>query len=429
MEKTIIHHLHFYQPRRNDDWTSKINEECYKPLSHKGVFSHISFNIGPTLIDWFVKNDPITLMKIVESDNGQAIAQPYNHRIMPLIRYDEDLKTQIIWGKKYFKAFFGREPEGMWLPETATSKRVCRKLVEEGIKYTIGAPWQMKDVSNFDEPYFVDLGDNLKIIYFFYHPISGKVAFNEEFISGKKFLDNVDLTLDYFSAFTSKLLFLAYDGETFGHHHKFADMWLSYFPICVDSRTDFKMLTLNDYLNNFEVKSKGDFFDFSSWSCHCGGLKRWITGCSCAGGKMDYQEPMLRAFEYLEDKVHEIFVEESTGYFKNIWFARNDYIDLRIGVMKNEDFFRQHLKHNISCFKEEFLRTLLLSEYFVQLSFTSCGWFFPEMSIQAKQNIFDAYTAAKLVDNILKTDLVSNLFDRLSVTEELSDYCNFLKET
>ncbi|MDP2908074.1 MAG: DUF3536 domain-containing protein, partial [Nanoarchaeota archaeon] len=420
MVKHVLQHWHFYQPRRNDKWTRRINKECYVPNSKNGILKHVSFNIGPTLIEWFNKHDKETLERMIQSDEGQALAQPYNHRIMPLIRHDEDLKTQIIWGKKYFKKFFKREPEGMWLPETATSKRVCKELAKQGIKYVIGAPWQKKGQQDTSKPYKIKLGKDLELIYFFYNPISGNIAFNNHNAYGQRFLDNVDTTLEHLTNVVKdkEIQQLAYDGETFGHHHKFADLWAEYFPKGVAKRKDMKMITVNEYIKKFEIKDYANIWDNSSWSCHCGDLKRWTKGCDCAGGHKAYQEPLLKALEKLEDNIHEIFIDETSEYFKDAWDARNDYIDLKLESVTEEEFFKKHLKKEVTKEEESFLKKLLEAEYNLQLSFTSCGWFFPEMGIQAEQNMLDAYKATELIKEATSKDLTTGLLKGLDLVED-----------
>ncbi len=419
MVRYILQHWHFYQPRNNDKWTKIINKECYSPNSRNGILKRISFNVGPTLIEWFKENDKETLENMIDSDEGQALAQPYNHRIMPLIRHDEDLKTQIIWGKKYFKTFFNREPEGIWLPETATSKRVCKELARQGIKYTIGAPWQKKGRENTSRTYKIRLGEGLEITYFFYNRASGTIAFNNE-VNGNKILNNVDSALNYLQGFAAdnEMLLLAYDGETFGHHHKLADKWAEYFPTGVKKRKDMEMLTISEYLKRFKTKHHTDIWDNSSWSCLCGDLKRWTQGCGCAGGYKSYQEPLLKALESLEDGVHDVFINKAGKYFKNAWDARNDYIDLRLGNIKEKDFFKEHLKKDITKEKKYSLKQILEAEHYTQLSFTSCGWFFPNLSVQTEQNMLDAYSAAMIVKNTTGKDLVTPLLSGLESVED-----------
>jgi len=427
MVKYLLQHWHFYQPRGNDDWAKVVNKECYNPNSKNGILKHISFNIGPTLIDWFNKNDKKTLKRMIKANKGQAIAQPYNHRIMPLIRYDEDIKTQIIWGKKYFKKYFKKEPVGMWLPETATSKRVCKELAKQGIKYTIGAQWQQKGKQDTSKPFKISLGDGLEIIYFFYNPISAKIAFNEVTDSGKKFLDNVDSTLDHIDKHVkdNEMLLTAYDGETFGHHHKHGNKWAEYFPKGVKKRKNMEIITINDYLKRFKVNEYSDIHDFSSWSCFCG-LKRWSKGCDCAGGHQKYQQPLLEAVEQLEDIVHDIFVNKAEKYLKNVWDARNDYIDLNLKNMNEKKFFKKHAKKELTSSQKHIIKQLLQSEYEVQLSFTSCGWFFPDINEQTERNIINAYNAARIISDITKKDFVKPLIKKL---EKVEDYRNGKKIT
>ncbi len=408
-EICISQHWHFYQPRGNDYWASQINNECYKPNSNSGILENISFNIGPTLIEWFKENDKETLESIIQSDKGQAIAQPYNHRIMPLIRYDEDLKTQIIWGKKHFKKYFKREPKGMWLPETATDKRVCKELVNQGIEYTIGSWNQKRGYGNSSKPHKIDLGDNKSIIYFFFNPVSSDIAFNRKIRGDTRYLDNADIALDELvENRDSDFMLLAYDGETFGHHHEFADKWAAYFPESVEKRDYVEMKTLDQIIKEVDP-IESDIHERSSWSCLCGNLSRWTDGCDCAGGEKNYQRPLLDVAENQEDKVHEIYQNKASMYLKDIWKARNEYIDLKLNNISREDFIRNNFKGDYSNEIEEKVLNLLKAEYHTQLSFTSCGWFFPHIHIQTGNNINDLYKASDYIRKATGYDISDNL--------------------
>ncbi|HEY9762282.1 MAG TPA: glycoside hydrolase, partial [Trichocoleus sp.] len=174
-------HGHFYQPPRENpylntvelqpsaspfhDWNERIHHECYRPnafariLNDRGEvirivnnYEYISFNIGPTLMSWMENYDPITYQRILEADrrscdrfggHGNAIAQVYNHIIMPLANR-RDKYTQIRWGKADFRRRFGRDPEGMWLAETAVDGETLEALVDEGIRFIILAPSQVQ---------------------------------------------------------------------------------------------------------------------------------------------------------------------------------------------------------------------------------------------------------------------------------------------
>lgn len=183
MKKYICVHGHFYQPPREDAWTGKIEEqpsaapfhnwneritaECYRPNTESPVnekdgvpskllnnFAWISFNVGPTLMSWLAEHSPETYEGIIDGDRrsctnfggfGSAMAQAYNHIIMPLAN-ERDKRTQVIWGIEDFQFRFGRRPLGMWLPETAVDTATLEVLAEHGILFTILAPKQARRV-------------------------------------------------------------------------------------------------------------------------------------------------------------------------------------------------------------------------------------------------------------------------------------------
>src|SRR5205085_4577099 len=194
--KFICIHGHFYQPPRENawlevievqdsahpyhDWNERISAECYGPnaasriLDQKGVirnilnnYSRISFNIGPTLLSWMETNDRETYDAILEADreslktfsgHGSAIAQVYNHIIMPLAN-PRDKVTQVVWGIRDFEMRFGRKPEGMWLAETAVDNETLEILVDNNITFTILAPRQARAVRKAGEEQWKELKD------------------------------------------------------------------------------------------------------------------------------------------------------------------------------------------------------------------------------------------------------------------------------
>ena len=191
--KAFCVHGHFYQPPRKDpitgqiplepgaapfrNWNERIHFQCYQPNAEEGNFERISFNIGPTLAQWMAETHPDNLKQIIEQDQynyqkygvGNAMAQSYNHTIMPLaLRHDKI--TQVRWGICDFETRFGHAPSGMWLPETAVDIETLEVLVECGIEFTILAPWQA-DTDRLDasQPYVVDLINGKKITVFFYN--------------------------------------------------------------------------------------------------------------------------------------------------------------------------------------------------------------------------------------------------------------------
>jgi len=172
-------HGHFYQPPRENpwleaielqdsalpfhDWNERINKECYNPNSVSKIvdsrnrildvvnnYEYMSYNFGPTLLSWLEHFAPLTYERIIKADiesiaehngHGNAMAQVYNHIIMPLAN-ENDKRTQIKWGIRDFEYRFGRKPEGMWLAETAVDDDTLRILEENGIKFTVLSPYQ-----------------------------------------------------------------------------------------------------------------------------------------------------------------------------------------------------------------------------------------------------------------------------------------------
>lgn len=416
MVKYFLQHWHIYQPRDNGEWAGKIDSECYRPNAQAGIFRNISFNIGPTLLDWFSKNDSQTLEKIIESDSGQAMMQGYNHRILPLCRYDEDIKTQIVWGKKHFQKYFKRTPKGMWLPETATSTRVLKEMAKEGIEYTIGAPWQIKNGQDISKPHKINLGNNLEITYFFYNELSRIIAFNQDIKNNQKIMDNADDGIQFISNILkeNEMTLLAYDGETFGHHHKFTYLWQKRI-FEISKQFGIETITIPEYLKKNPYIDYAQINENSSWSCHCGNLSRWVTGCNCAGGNKTYQRPLYDALNKVEDIIHDTFFTETKKYFIEPWEARNDYIDILLGNISEENFFKKHLKTKITNHKKQNIIKLLEAEYLNQLSFTSCAWFFSDFGIQTGRSIIDSYEALTKILDVIKnpkgiiTDFIKNI--------------------
>src|SRR5262249_23746878 len=233
-------HGHFYQPPRESpwleaielqesahpyhDWNERVAAECYARNAASRIlddnkrivritnnYSKISFNFGPTLLSWIEGKDQALYQAILEADavssktfsgHGSALAQCYNHPIMPLAN-ERDKLTQVVWGISDFQHRFGREPEGMWLPETAVDLSTLEILAKLGIKFTILAPSQARRVRKIGgrtwretcngriDPtmsYLVRLPSGRTISIFFYDdPISRAVAFERLLTNGEQF--------------------------------------------------------------------------------------------------------------------------------------------------------------------------------------------------------------------------------------------------
>ncbi len=441
MEKNryICIHGHFYQPPRENpwledielqdsaypfhDWNERISEECYKTntasriLDEEGDiasivnnYSQINFNFGPTLLSWMEKHQPEIYKSILDADkisqekfngHGSAIAQVYNHLIMPLAN-QRDKYTQVYWGIKDFKGRFGREPEGMWLPETAVDYATLETLADSGIKYTILAPhqaakikkieddtdWQeVKDGDiDFKQAYLCPLPSGKSIYIFFYNgALAHEVSFGDLLRNGEKFAEQL---MSNFSEDSKKqqLVHIATDGETFGHHHRFGDMALSYCLHHIEENQLARITNYGEYLEFYPPTYKVQIIDNTSWSC-VHGIERWRNDCGCNTGmnpkwNQQWRKPLREAMDWLRDQAIILFEKVAPGYFKDIWQTRNEYIDIILNRnMENINrFFEKYANHSLD--QNEMSRAIKLLEMQrnAMLMYTSCGWFFDELS-------------------------------------------------
>jgi alpha-amylase/alpha-mannosidase (GH57 family) len=439
MDRYVCIHCHFYQPPRENpwleaielqdsaypfhDWNERLSAECYaanafsRALSEDGRivkivnnYSRISFNFGPTLLSWMEEKSPAVYRAILEGDresreafsgHGSALAQGYNHIILPLANA-RDKGTQVRWGIRDFTHRFGRPPEGMWLPETAADVATLEVLAREGIRFTILAPRQAakvrkkgsrdwRDVSNgrIDPtiPYEFNLPSGRKICIFFYDgPISQGVAF-ERLLDNGEFLAN--RLMGAFSdqrPWAQQLVHIATDGETYGHHHTHGEMALSNALHLLDANPAVRVTNYGEHLEKFPPTHDVRIFDNSSWSC-VHGVERWRSNCGCnSGGRpgwnQEWRRPLREAMDGLRDTIAPLFEREGRKVFKDPWAARDDYISV---ILDRSDasvdgFLGRHAAGELTA--EQKTRALQLMEIQRQamLMYTSCGWFFDDLS-------------------------------------------------
>lgn len=477
-------HGHFYQPPRENpwlesielqdsaspfhDWNERINSECYNPNSVSKIvdsrnrildvvnnYEHISFNFGPTLLSWMEEYAPLAYERIIKADiesvgehdgHGNAIAQVYNHMIMPLAN-EKDKQTQVVWGIKDFETRFGRKPEGMWLAETAVDDDTLRVLAENDIKFTILSPYQALKVRNLGDKewtdvswgnidparpyrYFIKSAPEKYIDLFFYDgAISKSVAFDEVLRDGNKFVrrlrEGVTDNREY-----SQLINIATDGESYGHHTKFGDMALSYVLRIRAKEEGFVLVNYAQYLGNNPSEMEVDIKQASSWSCFHG-VGRWKEDCGCSTGghpgwNQKWRKPLREALDYLRDELVIIFEKECKSYLKDCWDARNKYIDVVLD--RSELSIKKFQKENFvpELTEEQRVKALELLEMQRQamLMYTSCGWFFSEISgIEATQILKYAARAMQLAVNFSKKDLEKRFLEILS--EAKSNFTEF----
>jgi len=497
-EKVIVIHCHFYQPPRENpwtdeielqesahpyhDWNERIANECYTPNTASRIldslgriekvvnnYEHISFNIGPTLSRWLEKYVPVTLERIVAADkksvkvfgHGNAIAQSFNHMIMPLCVY-RDKVTQTIWGKEEFKYRFGRETEGMWLAETACNNETVEVLIEQGIRFLVLSPYQADSVRHLHDggdwsdvgggnidvtvPYrcFPVEGDREKYIdIFFYHaPLSQGVSFEHLLRSAEKFSGRMDGMFSDWAG-RDQVVTVCTDGESYGHHEPFGDMAVAY--IAESGRVD-KGYSLGNFGQFLEKNppfmeariKKGTNNEGTSWSC-AHGVGRWQDDCGCETGGLPgwnqkWRRPLRDALDWLRGEIDKVCGTEGRKIFKNFWKARNDYVMVMLDPSRESKskFFKANQLHTLS--REE--RTLGLCLMEIQKDrmymYTSCGWFFNELSgIETTQILKYAARAIGTISDNFGYNLESKFLELLKKAKsnipEYSDGYNIYK--
>ena len=468
-------HGHFYQPPRENpwleaielqdsaapfhDWNERINQECYNPNSVSKIvdsrnrildvvnnYEHISFNFGPTLLSWMEHFAPLTYERIIKADiesiaehtgHGNAIAQVYNHMIMPLAN-EHDKETQIKWGIRDFEYRFGRKPEGMWLAETAVDDDTLRLLEANGIKFTILSPYQAEkfkkagdkewtDVSwgNIDPArsykYNIKSAQGKSIDLFFYDgAISRSVAFDELLKDGNKFSkrlkEGVSDCRDY-----PQLVHIATDGESYGHHTKFGDMALAYVLKIKAKDEGFTITNYGEYLEKYRSDCEVEIKQASSWSCFHG-VGRWKEDCGCSTGghpgwNQQWRKPLREALDYIRDELVKVFEQEGKKYFVNVWEVRNKYIDVILdrGEMNVKNFQHENFLPDLSDEDKVHAMELLEIQRQAMLMYTSCGWFFSEISgIETVQIMKYAARAMQLAARFTDKNLEENFLNILA---------------
>ncbi|AFY56063.1 alpha-amylase/alpha-mannosidase [Rivularia sp. PCC 7116] len=442
-------HGHFYQPPRENpylnaierqpgaapfhDWNERIHHECYRPnafariLNEHGEvvgiennFEYMSFNIGPTLMSWLQNYDIDVYQRIIEADkkssqrlngHGNAIAQVYNHIIMPLAS-ERDKLSQIRWGKADFRSRFGRDPEGMWLAEAAVDYATLEALVSEGIRFIILAPsqaercrliptpddpeseWHEVGGNQIDptRPYRCYLSENSGNsnserryidIFFYDGPISRDMGFSDVVYNSSHFAGRVGAAVRG-DRRQSQVISVATDGETFGHHKKGTEKTLAYaftqeFPNWGWTVTNFAhYLSLNTPTWEVELKP------VTAWSC-AHGVDRWQDDCGCGGAPgwhLKWRRPLRDSLNWLRDQLVEVYQEQGSKYFRDAWKARDEYIEVVLDRSPSNisGFLNRHQKHKLQASEQVDALRLLEMQRHSLLMFTSCGWFFEELS-------------------------------------------------
>ncbi|MBD1904361.1 MULTISPECIES: DUF3536 domain-containing protein [Cyanophyceae] len=494
-------HGHFYQPPRENpyldaierqpsaapfhDWNERIHHECYRPnafarvLNDRGElveivnnYEYLSFNIGPTLMSWLERYDVEVYQRIVEADrkscdrlngHGNAIAQVYNHIIMPLAN-ERDKQTQIRWGKEDFRSRFGRDPEGMWLAETAVDYATLEALVAEGIKFIVLAPsqaercrliptdeqpvtqWLEVGGSQIDptRPYRCylngnrglaigdwELGDRLPSpttdpqslpyidIFFYDGPISRDMGFNDVLGWAGTFAGRIGSAVrgDHRQ---SQLISVATDGETFGHHKGGTEKTLAFAFTHELPRRGWTVTNYAHYLSLNTPKWEVELKPVTAWSC-AHGVNRWQDDCGCGGEggvwHQKWRRPLRTALDWLRDQLAKVYEEHGKQVFRDPWQARDEYIQvIRDRSPANvEKFLTRHRSRKLTAAEQVDALRLLEMQRHSLLMYTSCGWFFEELSRpEGTQILRYASRALELAGDVSGIQLEKPFIKRLS---------------
>ena len=473
LDRYICIHGHFYQPPRENpwleeieaqdsaypyhDWNERITAECYDPnrasrvLDTEGMivaivnnYAKMSFDFGPTLLSWMERHSPETYEAILEADrmsmknfsgHGSALAQVYNHVIMPLAN-GRDKLTQIVWGIKDFEHRFKRPPEGMWLPELAFDIPTLEIVADRGITFIILAPRQAKKVKKPGRgsrwsvvnagaidptmPYFCRLPSGRSLSIFFYDaPIARDVAFGGLLRSGE------ELGRRLAGAFSNErkhpqLVHIATDGETFGHHHRGGDMALTFCMQYIESQQWARITNYGEHLEKHPPTHEVSLLESTSWSC-VHGIERWRDNCGCRAGvhpgwTQEWRKPLREALDEIRFYAIGMFERGTRAYFPDPWAVRNDYISVVLDRSEEtmREFLRTRALQELSPQEEILLLGYLEMQRNAMLMYTSCGWFFDEISgIEAVQILRYAAKVMQLAEDLtgenLETDFLATL--------------------
>ena len=513
MSRYVCIHGHFYQPPRENpwleevevedsaypyhDWNDRITAECYAPNAASRIldsekriidivnnYARISFNFGPTLLAWLEEHKPGVYAAILAADiesrerfsgHGAALAQVYNHIIMPLAN-SRDKHTQILWGIRDFEHRFNRKPEGMWLAETAVDTTTLEMLAQAGILFTILSPGQAGRVRKIGEtgwtevsrgtldtsmPYLCRLPSGRSIALFFYDDIlAQEVAFSNLLDNGEVFASRM---MQYFTRNQkqSGLLTVASDGETYGHHHRFGDMALSYALWLIEQKHPAQITIFGEYLALFPPTHEVSIIPNTSWSCPHG-IERWRRDCGCCthgaivrtattvsqnppglqpvpvlpqaceiAWRQSWRTPLRTAMDWLRDTLVPVYVDRMNSYVSDPWQARDDYIGVILdrSPANTTAFFASHALRSLSPDDRVQALKLLEMQRNALLMYTSCGWFFDDISgIESVQVMQYACRAMQLLKEITGLDLEPEFIEILyNAPSNLPEYENGAK--
>jgi alpha-amylase/alpha-mannosidase (GH57 family) len=477
MERYVCIHGHFYQPPRENpwleaieiqdsaypyhDWNERVSAECYGPnatsrlLNDHGQiraiannYSRISFDFGPTLLSWMYDSTPEVYQAVLQADlesqkafgHGSAMAQAYNHIILPLAN-TRDKRTEIVWGLVDFRWRFGRDAEGMWLPETAVDLESLLIMAEQGIKFVILSPHQARQIRPLgggdqewedvggaridpSRAYLCRPGGDATIAVFFYDgPTSQALAFENLLANGQTLADRLIAALSDARDWP-QLEHIATDGESYGHHFHNGDMALAYALEAIAAGESASLLTYSSFLAANPPTHEVEIVENTSWSCPHG-VERWRSDCGCntgmhPGWNQAWRAPLRESMDWLRDALASRFEEGAAQLVIDPWSARDDYIGIILdrSEEKLQKFLETHSSRALDDREQSRLLRLLELQRHCLLMFTSCGWFFDEISgLESVQVIQYAGRALQLAHDLFDIDLEPEFVARLEAAK------------
>ncbi|MBC8088461.1 MAG: DUF3536 domain-containing protein [Phycisphaerae bacterium] len=479
--QSVIVHAHCYQPPREDpwlevvqaepsaapdhDWNARINRECYSrlgavelrardkraiardPDARSGLsrivnlYAWCSFDAGATLCEWLQQEAPDTLHAMIEGDRasvkrlgyGNAIAAPYHHVILPLASRRDKI-TEVRWGLADFRRRFGRDAEGMWLPECAVDEETLQVLAEEGVRFTILAPYQIRGASGDGMPVVWQgaAGHSISILPYDGN-LAGEVAFGNLLQDPAALADRLSPRQNGDQPHCTTL---ATDGETFGHHHKGGDSALAEALLDVAARTDRRVTNAAALIAAYMPTTTVSLVSPSAWSC-AHGVERWRSDCGCrldsnAGTSQRWRRPLREAMDWLSHALHDVYEGEARSLFKNdVWAVRDEYgsVVAQDGEVLAE-FVRAQLREPADASTEHRARELLEMQRALLRTFTSCAWFFDDVArIETRQVLRYAARALELSGQAatLQPELLTILAQAVSNVREAGTAADLYK--
>ena len=471
---SLILHGHFYQPPRENpwtdeverqpsaspyhDWNERIAAECYTPngwarlLDGEGRivrlvnnYTGISFDVGPTLFRWLERHAPETSRRIIQADrdsvarfggHGNALAHPYVHAILPLAD-PRDRSTLITWGIAEFRSRFGREPEGMWLPETAVDAATLQLLNDHGIRFTVLAPWQAvrfrsmgqeewrevgPDGIDSRRPYRCLLSGGGAIDLFFYDAALSRAIAFEGLLQGPDRL--AGRLAEVCRNSDQGLHILCTDGESYGHHTRFGERALAALLTREAAPGELATTNFGAYLESHPPAHEVIIREGSAWSC-AHGLGRWKEDCGCSTGgeegwRQGWRVHLRAALEGLRDELRRLFVEQGDRFFTDVWAARDGYIAMILdrSSPSGEAFFGEYARRSLTLAERTAALQLLEMQRHALLMQTSCGWFYADISgVEPVQNLRHAARAIELSSAFTTVNMEAKLLAELQAAK------------